>query len=123
MTYALILLGAIIAAINTLFILYVFSMNVQRVYEQQRMTGWHWFFAGGWVVVAIVLDVILNFTILALLTLDFPKRKELTFSQRLERLVKDTGWRGKAARATAFILNPFDPKGYHINDPRTRHAK
>lgn len=114
MDYTLLFFASSIAACQALFILYVFSMNVQRVYEQRRMTTWHWLFAGAWVVFAILLDVVLNYTLLAVLTLDFPKSGEYTFSQRLERLVRQDGLRGKVARSIAFVLDPFDPSGKHI---------
>ena len=120
MTYALYFIAGILALLNTLFVLYVFSMNVQRVQETHRMTAWHWLLAGAYVILAIALDVVLNYTVLALMTWDFPKAKEYTFSQRLNRLVKDTGWRGVAARGIAFVLNPFDsdPRGHVRMDDR-----
>ncbi|PHM20924.1 MAG: hypothetical protein CK604_00495 [Curvibacter sp. PD_MW3] len=78
---------------------------------------------GGWWVVlmpitlvALVLDVWLNFTELALLTWDWPRNEdELTFSNRLKRLVHDGGWRGSFARFVARgMLDPFAPGGRHV---------
>lgn len=78
---------------------------------------------GGWWVVlmpitliALVFDVLLNFTELAALTWDWPRNEyELTFSNRLKRLVHDSGWRGNFARFVARrMLNPFAPGGRHV---------
>ena len=100
--------------VKVLFMLYVFSMNVQRVFERGEMTLWHWLACGEWVVLAVAMDVVLNYTLLAVLTFDFPKKGEWTFSKRLERLVKGTGVRAAVCRFVAFILDPFDPSGSHI---------
>lgn len=100
--------------LQILFVLYVFSMNVQRVWLNGQMTKWHWVFCGFWIVLAIVLDVLLNYTVLAVLTLDFPREKEYTFSKRLERLVRQPGPIASVCRFVAFILNPFDLTGKHI---------
>lgn len=74
---------------------------------------------GGWFLpltllagVLLVFDVLINFTSLALLTLDVPRQGEWTFSQRLARLIHRTDWRGNIARRTAAYLNHFDP--YHV---------
>lgn len=71
---------------------------------------------GGWFLpltllagVLLVIDVALNFTALALWTLDFPRKGEWTFSQRLARLIRRTDWRGNIARRIAAYLNLFDP--------------
>lgn len=65
--------------------------------------------------VTFVLDVILNYTELALVTWDFPKKEEHTFSQRLLRLNRDNKWRGWVGRfISRKMLDPFDPRGYHI---------
>lgn len=78
---------------------------------------------GGWWVVlmpitliALVFDVLLNFTELAALTWDWPRNEyELTFSNRLKRLVHDSGWRGNFARFVARrMLDPFAPGGRHV---------
>lgn len=71
-----------------------------------------WRHATGWrrAVLALLamLDAWLNFTTLALYTLDRARWGEWTFSKRLERLVRDTGWRGALARPIARYLNRFD---------------
>ena len=69
-------------------------------------------------VVAIV-DVWLNFTTFSVLFFETPGKKEITLSQRLERLVSDAGWRGKIARLIARYTNKFDPTPPHIEIPKT----
>ena len=66
-------------------------------------------------VAALLLDVAFNYTLFALLTLDWPRPHEYTFSTRLERLIHLDDWRGALARGVAeFMLDPFDPTGKHI---------
>ena len=63
---------------------------------------------------ALLVDIILNYTELAILTLDFPKAGEFTFSQRLARLKKEAGWRGVSGRYIARVLNAIAPSGFHV---------
>lgn len=68
---------------------------------------------------AIAFDLLLNYTLFAIVTWDWPRSKEYTFSTRLERLIHDTGWRGSLARAiTYYLLDWADPRGFHINPTR-----
>ncbi len=66
-------------------------------------------------VIVAVLDVIANYTELALLTWDFPKwgSSEVTFSMRMPRLLKGNGWVSRACYKLALHLNKHDPG--HIN--------
>jgi hypothetical protein len=61
-----------------------------------------------------VIDVIANYTELALLTWQFPLRTEPTFSHRLYRLRKGNRWQRFVARVVIPYLNFFDPG--HIKD-------
>lgn len=63
---------------------------------------------------ALFLDVLLNYTSLALLTWDWPQDKEYTFSRRLSRLNTYSTWKGKVARMVTSYLNAIDPTGKHI---------
>lgn len=69
---------------------------------------------GLWVLVAPVtflaflIDVWCNYTELALIFWDFPRRNEFTFSVRLRRLQYDEGWRGRLARPVVAYLNFFE---------------
>lgn len=63
---------------------------------------------------ALLVDVIANHTELALLTLDFPRRGEWTFSQRLVRLRFNAFWRGDLAQYLCRVLDAVAPSGKHI---------
>ena len=71
----------------------------------QYTRGGRWRIFLPFTLVALVLDVWCNYTELALLTWDFPRKNEWTFSTRLCRLVLDAGWRGRVARAVVRYLN------------------
>ena len=64
---------------------------------------------------AVILDVLLNYSLFALVTFDWPRRGELTFSQKLHRLSTYACWRGVLARGTAkYLLDWPAPGGQHI---------
>lgn len=64
---------------------------------------------------ALLLDVLLNFTLFAVLTWDWPREGEWTFSKRLGRLVCGTGWRAAFAELiAAYMLDWADPRGLHV---------
>ena len=76
---------------------------------------------GGWwrvvapvTLLALLIDVLANYTTLALLLWDFPRVGEYTFSDRLVRLTRRPDWRGDIARDIATILNRIDPLHNHI---------
>lgn len=75
---------------------------------QYERGGW-WRVLAPFTLLALVIDVLANYTELALLTWDFPKRNEFTFSTRLKRLQKDLGWRGILAKPIIRYLNFFYP--------------
>lgn len=59
--------------------------------------------------IAAALDVIANYTELSVLTLDFPRKGEYTFSKRLKRLQYGTPWQQRVAKVIVPYLNYFDP--------------
>lgn len=65
-------------------------------------------------VLTLLIDVIANYTELALLTWDWPRKGEYTFSHRLARLQFDAGWRGRLAKLAIAYTNYFDHAGRHI---------
>ena len=103
---------ALVLSIPLLWVLFVIGIQYQR---------------GGWwrvclvaALPALVLNVLLNYTLLALISWDWPRKGEYTFSKRLERLVLAPGWRGIAAWAIAtYLLDRFDPDGVHIKTRST----
>lgn len=83
---------------------------------QYERGGW-WKLLMPFTLVVAIVDVYLNFTTFALYFRSMPRRKEITFSQHLERLVFDSGWRGVMARLVARYTNKFDPTPPHIPLP------
>lgn len=65
---------------------------------------------------ALILDFVLNYTELALMTVDRPRWGEWTFSTRLKRLKKAAGWRGHVARYVSLVLDVISPRGKHVED-------
>lgn len=61
----------------------------------------------GWV--GAVLSLVLNYTELAIITWDWPRSGEWTFSKRLPRLARRDDWRGAFARYVASVLNAIEP--------------
>lgn len=86
--------------------LYAIGIQVER-------GGW-WRVLWPFTLVALFWDIVLNFTELALLTLDYPEWGEWTFSKRLSRLRFDYGWRGQVARYLKRCLDAIAPSGLHI---------
>lgn len=80
------------------------------------------YFRGGWwrlmlpvVLTAFFLDVLLNYTLFALLMWHWPGIGDYTFSKVLGTLYANTGWRGKVAYFIGRkLLDPFDPRGRHV---------
>ena len=92
----------------SIILLLLYAITIQ--YE--RGGAWRVFGIVG--IIALPLDALLNYTELALLTWDFPKQGEWTFSTRLRRLQYNTDWRGDPARLLVLFLNWIAPSGQHI---------
>lgn len=80
---------------------------------QVERGGW-WNILAPFTAVVLLIDVIANYTELALLTWDFPQKREYTFSTRLLRLKHDRGWRGYYSAYVITFLNYFAPDGRHV---------
>jgi hypothetical protein len=80
---------------------------------QYERGGW-WRLLAPVTVLALLIDVVANYTELALLTWDFPRKGEYTFSTRLLRLRYDTGATGAWCREVIRYLNFFAPNGKHV---------
>lgn len=89
-----------------LALLYPLAIQIER-------GGW-WLLVTPITLLALAIDVIANYTELALLTWDWPQKGEYTFSTRLLRLQHDMGWRGDIALRIKPFLNYFDPQGDHV---------
>jgi hypothetical protein len=95
-----------VISIVVLLPLYFIAIQFER--------GGNWRILAPFVAVALVVDVLLNYTELAIYTLDIPSRGEWTFSSRLRRLRLNTDWRGTVARYLARVLDAIAPSGKHI---------
>jgi hypothetical protein len=64
---------------------------------------------------ALLIDVAAEWTVLSLYLWERPRQHEYTFSDRLERLVTENGWRSRIAWPIALLLNWIAPPGHpHI---------
>lgn len=84
-----------------LALLYPIAIQVER-------GGW-WNLLAPVTLLALVIDVIANYTELALLTWDWPRAGEWTFSTRVKRLQYDSGWRGRVGRLVKDYCDFFWP--------------
>jgi hypothetical protein len=80
----------------------------------QYERGGIWFILFPITLIALIIDVIANYTELAILTLDFPRAKEYTFSDRLVRIQYAEGWTGFIGRNVAAYCNYWAPNHNHI---------
>jgi hypothetical protein len=92
---------------------YVLTMGLYRAHLSGRLTGINRVLALPLVLLAVVLDLVVNCTIAALLFADWPQ--EALVTQRLQRYIaQGAGWRCKAAQwICQNLLDPFDAKGVH----------
>lgn len=82
----------------------------------QIMRGGVWYLLAPIVMVFGIVDIMANYSILALLMMDIPQRGEWTFSRRLERLCLRSDWRGSISRRISYGLNAFTPDYKHIEN-------
>lgn len=83
----------------------------------QYERGGRWRLLMPFTALVALVDVWLNWTTFSVYLASAPGKKEYTFSQHLERLVFDPGWRGYVARAVARYTNRWDPTPPHIALP------
>ena len=99
--------------IPALWLLFPLAIQYER--------GGVWLCVAPVTLLALLLDVVLNYTTLALLTWDFPRWGEWTFSTRLARLIQfpDEGYQRYWSRYVARCLDAIAPSGQHIKRPVT----
>ena len=95
---------------------YAVSLVVLLLYPLaiQYSRGGYWRVLMPLTLLVAILDVICNYTELALLTWDWPRSGEVTFSQRCKRMKLENTWGGTLARFIEPFLDYFDPDGDHI---------
>lgn len=104
--------GIILGMFYLLWILFLAGMNLVRAKNDGKLTLATQIFGWPVIILTILLDIILNFTVMTIVLLELPQ--ELTISTRLQRHNNTTGWRKKVARAFEQFLDPYDPTGDHI---------
>lgn len=73
----------------------------------QYQRGGYWRLLAPFTLLTAIIDVYCNYTELALLTWDYPRNNEITFSIRCARLIHQDGWVGKVGRFTQKYCNFF----------------
>ena len=91
----------------SLLLLLLYPIAIQ--YER----GGAWRLLAPVTLVALVIDVIANYTELALIY-GLPRKGEWTLSNRLRRLSYLPGWRGRLANWIEVYTDRYDPDGFHI---------
>ena len=110
-------IGWSLAALYVMWILYVTLQALDRVRRVGLLSRTARVLSVPLLIVAGALDVCINATIGTMLFGQIPR--EWTLSQRLERHVARSGYRGALARWIArSLLDPFEHDGRHI-DPRS----
>lgn len=104
--------GIILGMFYLLWILFLAGMNLARAKNDGKLTLATKIFGWPVIIVTVLLDVILNITVMTVVLLEIPR--ELTISARLQRHNNTTGWRKKVARVFEQFLDPYDPSGDHI---------
>jgi len=97
------------------WVLYVFVMGLYRAKLDGSLTRTAWVVGFPWIVLAILVDWVVNWTIATLLFWDLPRSRSELVTGRFQRyLTGDTGWRAKSASwVCSHLLDYLDPRGHH----------
>lgn len=110
-TVVQLLLGAL-CAFYLLWVAYLAVMNLKRAAQARTIGTTAWLLGLPLVVVAYVLDVVVNWAVMTLALLEWPR--EWTVTARLKRHCGTATWRGAVARFVCHqLLDTFDPSGRH----------
>jgi hypothetical protein len=102
--------------VPALWLLYPIAIQYERAKMGQ---GWGWWLCLMFVVPALVIDVIVNWTSLAVI-FGRPRWGEWTFSTHLYRICRlEQCWQRTTGWVIALILNLIAPSGMHILLPET----
>jgi hypothetical protein len=96
--------------ISLIFLLPLYFIGIQ--YE--RGGWWRVFISIAFI--ALILDIILNYTEWVLMTLQFPALHDYTISKRIKTLrdSNDGSWRNKFGTYIAKVLDAIAPSGIHL---------
>ena len=96
-----------------LWVFYLAVMNLSRAKKAGILSKTAWVFGMPVLIIGLLLDAIINLTLMSLVLWDIPR--ELTVTARLKRHHKQsTGWRLAVVLWFEPLLDPFDPDGDHI---------
>ncbi len=87
-----------------MFVLLALLYPLAVQYEARK-----WYWLAPLSLFTLLLDVVSNYTDLAFITWDFPRKGEWTFSQRLARLQHGNPWQRFVAKVVIPYLNFFHP--------------
>lgn len=87
------------------------------LFIQYKRGGW-WSVLLPFAALLFVIDVLANYTELVVVTCDWPRRGEYTFSNRLFRLQSQVGGMGDFYCWIVGMLNAATPGGLHIQTPK-----
>ena len=100
---------------NLCWIYFLAIMHLREARDAGRLTGFAKALGYFNLFIGLLLDTLVNFFVMTLLFLEFPK--EFLTTARLCRWyeTEPTSWRGRLATWFGVILlNPFDPSGKHV---------
>jgi len=98
-----------------LWLFFLAVMNLQRARDSGKLPLPAYYFGLPILYAGLLIDFLCNMIPATLLMLELPQ--EYVVTQRLQRLVAGPdGWRKRLALWFAQnLLDPFDPKGYHVS--------
>lgn len=108
-------IGLSIGGLYALWLFYLAVMNLARARDAGTLTKVALVLGYPIFIVGLALDVFLNWTVLTVLLIEWPR--ETTITARLRRHYKSRAtWRSCVAAWFGLnLLDPFDPKGRHIS--------
>ncbi len=108
------LIGYIIVSTYFTWVLYIAMMPLKKAYEAKSLNLVGKILGYPWLAIMLATDFLYNITTGSVWFLLYPQ--DLLFTERLNRMLKKTGWRfGLAKWICRTILDPYDPDGRHCS--------
>ena len=113
-------IAATLAALWVFWLLYIFTMGLYRAFLMGRLKGLSLLMCAPVVAVAFVVDLLMQFTVFAIVFAEVPR--DWLVTHRLRRYMRELPpehWRRRWADYLCHhLLDPFDPTGAHCDsDP------
>jgi len=110
-------IAVILGALWAFWLLYVFTMGLYRAFLLGRLKGLSLVMCFPVVAVAFVVDLVMQFTVFAVVFLEFPR--DWLVTHRLRRYMRELPpeqWRRRwADYLCKYLLDPYDPTGAHCD--------